>query len=914
MTRILDRVASLARFLFTSRGLMILGATGLSFLALFVDQGRLLLGTLAIGIWALVLLLASLRQAELNSTVGQLKKDVANSRRTSGTFIYKQGRPAPYGPVGAGNLAVEHAKAALAATREALAIPSSAALQSQSGATSDGGWVPGACPLVSVIVPCYNDARYISESLGSVIAQTFEDWECIVIDDGSIDESAELISQIAETDDRIRYVRHGVNAGLSAARNTGLRLSRGRLLAFLDSDDLLAEDSLLDRVETLGRYWDQEDVAGSFCGVKVGSDVTSLAGLGPSEEWTSPLPFIDFITGADDCPFPVLAPLVRRRVVVGVGGFDESMRSGAEDWDLWQRVLRAGFIFVPSSLKSAVYRQRMHSMAKSDAAQHVREGAEMVARAYEALSGRPAFSTPYPFTSGIDSYRKNLAVGRRAVRSAAMTLVSGNRTEAGECLDVLVAGSWAWLDRHLDIEATATDGVRRGLGLEKGQVEALKSEIAPFVAEIVGEVLNRTSASVEEPSEVGQPPNLDILFVPQNGAQLEAMLSAAEPSLSDSQRIGVLQVDRLAGDQGVARGLALVNVPTWSVNEWWLTNGLTRQLVVPAVRDTSIESLIASAKESGVPVAEVEEPGAHLMRVLPTQRDDLAVYQPGGSAKSSDGARILTASSPFGSRALDNALAPESVWRLEENHELKTDGASIERFRGIHKGERVVIVGNGPSLNKIDLARLEGTVTIGVNAIFLATDDTGFRPTYYVVEDTAVVRDNLDRILSYRTDHRFFPSIYREAIGESAETSFFNMNRGFYEGRSPSFCVPRFSTDAALRLFSGQSVTAINLQLAYFMGFAEVVLIGMDFSYTVPEDSVVEGNRILSQGDDPNHFHPDYFGKGKVWKDPKLDRVLANYQLAKLMYEADGRRIVNATPGGKLELFERVPFDELFPK
>ena len=140
------------------------------------------------------------------------------------------------------------------------------------------------------------------------------------------------------------------------------------------------------------------------------------------------------------------------------------------------------------------------------------------------------------------------------------------------------------------------------------------------------------------------------------------------------------------------------------------------------------------------------------------------------------------------------------------------------------------------------------------------------------------------------------------------------MNRGFYEGRSPSFCVPRFSTNAGLRLFSGQSVTAINLQLAYFMGFAEVVLIGMDFSYTVPEDSVVEGNRILSQGDDPNHFHPDYFGKGKVWKDPKLDRVLANYQLAKLMYEADGRRIVNATPGGKLELFERVPFDELFPK
>ena len=87
----------------------------------------------------------------------------------------------------------------------------------------------------------------------------------------------------------------------------------------------------------------------------------------------------------------------------------------------------------------------------------------------------------------------------------------------------------------------------------------------------------------------------------------------------------------------------------------------------------------------------------------------------------------------------------------------------------------------------------------------------------------------------------------------------------------------------------------------------------MDFSYTVPlgcpdqrRPYPVDGRRS-----EP-FFHPDYFGKGKVWKDPKLDRVLANYQLAKLMYEADGRRIVNATPGGKLELFDRVPYEDLF--
>ena len=67
---------------------------------------------------------------------------------------------------------------------------------------------------------------------------------------------------------------------------------------------------------------------------------------------------------------------------------------------------------------------------------------------------------------------------------------------------------------------------------------------------------------------------------------------------------------------------------------------------------------------------------------------------------------------------------------------------------------------------------------------------------------------------------------------------------------------------------------------------------------------------IISRSDDPNHFHPDYFGAGKSWKDPKLDRVLVNYHLADEIYRATGREIVNATEGGKLDLFPRVPLRE----
>nr|WP_321442506.1 hypothetical protein [uncultured Cohaesibacter sp.] len=96
------------------------------------------------------------------------------------------------------------------------------------------------------------------------------------------------------------------------------------------------------------------------------------------------------------------------------------------------------------------------------------------------------------------------------------------------------------------------------------------------------------------------------------------------------------------------------------------------------------------------------------------------------------------------------------------------------------------------------------------------------------------------------------------------------------------------------------------------MGFTEVYLIGMDFSYVIPKEHKREGDLITSTTDDPNHFHKDYFGKGKTWKDPKLERVALNYRQAKLAYEAVGRKVYNATIGGELEIFQRVDYNSLF--
>jgi len=230
------------------------------------------------------------------------------------------------------------------------------------------------------------------------------------------------------------------------------------------------------------------------------------------------------------------------------------------------------------------------------------------------------------------------------------------------------------------------------------------------------------------------------------------------------------------------------------------------------------------------------------------------------------------------------------------------------------KGKRCFIVGNGPSLNKCDLSLLENEYTFAVNGIFYKTEEMGFKPTFYMVEDGHVVDDNLEKINTYDPEFKFFPALYKEKIIKTDNTYFFAADLGFYRGDHYSFEIPRFSRDFSLVSFCGQSVTYLNMQLAFYLGFTEVYLIGMDFSYAIRETDEVIGQTLISNEDDINHFHPDYFGKGKKWHDPKVYNVAKNYEFANTIFNDNGRKIYNATVGGKLEIFERKDYDTLFNK
>src|SRR5262245_38190413 len=99
-------------------------------------------------------------------------------------------------------------------------------------------------PLISVVIPVYNRARIIARALKSVQEQTHQNWEAIVVDDGSTDDTVEIVTDLAQLDNRIRVIRQDKNRGAQAARNVGIRAARGEWVAFLDSDDLYLPNSL----------------------------------------------------------------------------------------------------------------------------------------------------------------------------------------------------------------------------------------------------------------------------------------------------------------------------------------------------------------------------------------------------------------------------------------------------------------------------------------------------------------------------------------------------------------------------------------------------------------------------------------------------------------------------------------------
>lgn len=235
---------------------------------------------------------------------------------------------------------------------------------------------------------------------------------------------------------------------------------------------------------------------------------------------------------------------------------------------------------------------------------------------------------------------------------------------------------------------------------------------------------------------------------------------------------------------------------------------------------------------------------------------------------------------------------------------------AIEVYRSKHQGQTGVIVANGPSLNDINLEHLKKFVTIGMNRIYLLYEKTDFRPDYYCLEDHMVAEDNAAEISSLEGSVMFIPKDLSYCIKGNKNILYTNLIRRYRGARQKS----RFSIDFSQKAYWGGTVTYYALQLAYYLGFEKVYIVGLDHNYSRPHYAQGQ-EKVVSRGADANHFDPRYFGKGKRWHAPNnlVDRMEISYRQAKKAFAESERTIINATPKSKLpeDVFPKMNFENI---
>lgn len=239
------------------------------------------------------------------------------------------------------------------------------------------------------------------------------------------------------------------------------------------------------------------------------------------------------------------------------------------------------------------------------------------------------------------------------------------------------------------------------------------------------------------------------------------------------------------------------------------------------------------------------------------------------------------------------AVALRLFWDI--NYKSWISRKRLIRYRNLYKDQRAVILCNGPSLNKTNFDLLTGVTTFGLNKINLLFKRVEFRPSFIVSVNKFVIEQNKS----------FFNETQIPLFIDSSSRQFLKFRDNLQYLHSSQF--PGFAEDCSISINQGYTVTYVAMQLAFHMGFKDVALIGCDHSFATKGPS---NKTEIATGADQSHFDPSYFSDGMKWQLPDLVQSELHYLLAKETYENSGRRIVNCTNGGKLELFQRMNLED----
>lgn len=210
-------------------------------------------------------------------------------------------------------------------------------------------------PKVSIITITYNRARYIKEAIESVLVQSFGDWELIIIDDASTDNTPAIVQEYAQKDSRIRYFRNETNLKIPRSRNLGLKMAEGKYIAVLDSDDVWAEpDKLRKQVEFLENNPEYALVGGGVIFIdENGREISRRLNPSDDKEIRRRILFKN--------PFVHSGVLYLRKAALESGGYDENLNV-SEDYDLW---LKMGRTWKFANLNDYLVKYRIYSAGQS---------------------------------------------------------------------------------------------------------------------------------------------------------------------------------------------------------------------------------------------------------------------------------------------------------------------------------------------------------------------------------------------------------------------------------------------------------------------------------------------------------------------------------------------------------------------
>lgn len=469
-------------------------------------------------------------------------------------------------------------------------------------------------PLVTLGIPSYNSGEFLKWTLESVANQTMENFECIVVDDCSTDGSAKYFNQVVGHDPRFRLIRHKMNCGLAASRNTALRSARGQFTAFLDSDDLIMPNSLETRAATCLWAMRQSDrYAGCYSGsVAIEEDMRHPPMSKPVD-----LPFIDWISAGGTCPFNANQPMLRTDLLRAAGGFNQYLTQ-SEDYDLWLRLLRGGYTFAPAKWSNITYRKRQGSMIRRAPMTHLQAALALLNSSSAPLGDDQIEWSATRFTAPLHSYVAQRTKMARIFEFCGMSLASDTPPALDVLVDVIVSEMpdiLQVIEPHRAMHQLIVNGVRRQTGGVSGALDARVAQLVAQVEAVQPAPQIQTAAALGPYADPLQ--NLswsadaqrayDIAFIPHSGYHVWTISLLMEGFARAGLKVAVIDISPQWRDGGVRQAAQKHGITLLGLSEFALGSFAWKNIIVFNDWDPVTRPILIAAQKCGIRTSAIVE-------------------------------------------------------------------------------------------------------------------------------------------------------------------------------------------------------------------------------------------------------------------------------------------------------------------